>query len=100
MAADVQKKAPLRLVLMTASHSSAESLRRERSRVMPVLLTSRKGEILGLQWKDIDWSGESLHVRRSLEPSKAGPCFKDPNTSAARRTVDLSSMALVVLRDH
>src|SRR5438552_2200669 len=45
----------------------------------------RRGEICGLRWSDVapDWS--VVHVRRTLEPTKAGPEFFEPKTRRSRR---------------
>lgn len=71
---------------------------------MPITLAvttgMRRGEILGLQWKDIDWEGGTLQVRRSLEPGKDAPRFKEPKTASGRRTVALPEIALEALRRH
>ncbi len=44
--------------------------REKEPRIYPVIHTlvstgMRRGEVLGLQWKDIDWSRRKIHVRRS-----------------------------------
>ncbi len=34
--------------------------------MMAVLTGMRRGEIFGLQWKDVDWESNVIHVRRAL----------------------------------
>lgn len=61
----------------------------------------RKGEILGLRWKDVDFDRSILYVRQSLEYSRGkAPRFKEPKTRAGRRQVALTSEVLQLLRAH
>jgi integrase len=61
----------------------------------------RRGELLALQWKDIDWKNGSLQVRRSVN-RYAGQGFKvsDPKTASGRRKIALPAVALDVLKEH
>jgi len=46
----------------------------------------RRNEILALQWRDIDQAAKTIHVRRSLEWTKAfGQQFKEPKTARGNR---------------
>lgn len=71
---------------------------------MPTLLAVttglRRGEILGLQWSDIDLETGVLMVRRSLEQTRAGLSFKEPKTSKSRRVVALPEMTITALQRH
>jgi integrase len=61
----------------------------------------RRGEVLGLRWGDIDLEAGKLHVRKSLEQTKAhGTRLKDPKTNHSRRTISLPNMITTELRDH
>ena len=46
----------------------------------------RRGELLGLQWEDIDLEGHRLFVRRPLWRAK----FVTPKSRRSRRTIDLA----------
>lgn len=61
----------------------------------------RRGELLALQWKDIDWKSGSLQVRRSVN-RYAGQGFKvsEPKTKQSRRKITLPSFVLEVLKEH
>jgi integrase len=48
----------------------------------------RRGEILGLQWSDLNEDLTIAHVRRSLQPV-GGLSFQEPKSSRSRRTVAL-----------
>ena len=71
---------------------------------LPVLLAVttglRRGEILGLRWRDVDFQGGILAVRQSLEQTRGGLTFKQPKTAKGRRVVVLPSLALEALRQH
>lgn len=61
----------------------------------------REGELLGLQWADIDFEAGWLHVRRSLEGSEGGkPIFGEPKTEKSERDVPLSPLLLAALAEH
>jgi integrase len=61
----------------------------------------RMGELFGLKWADIQWSGGALHVQRQKQyvPGQ-GCCFIEPKTNAGRRTIKLGEGSLDVLRHH
>jgi len=60
----------------------------------------RKGEALGLMWKDVDFQNGMLRVERSViysEHNKNGQINKDLKTTAARRIIPLSPEVMNVL---
>jgi integrase len=60
----------------------------------------RRGELLGLQWGDIDLDGGSLRVMRSLEETKAGLRLKPPKNKSSRRNITLPAEGVAMLRAH
>jgi integrase len=60
----------------------------------------RRGELLALQWRDLDLEAATLTVNRSLEQTKAGLAFKSPKTEKARRTITLAHVTVDALRRH
>lgn len=69
--------------------------------VLAVTTGMRLGELLGLQWGDIDLDEARLQIRRSLQHQKGrGYVFTEPKTKRSRRTVMLSQRAVVALREH
>ena len=94
---------PKGLKKTTRSAASAEDeqkiLRSSASWLFPVfaLLSGlRKGEILALQWKDIDFEKNTISVTKSIEHVGDRPNVKPPKTEAGNRLVPL----LVELRDR
>lgn len=71
---------------------------------LPVLLAlttgMRRGEILGLRWKDVDVDRAAVSVTQTLEQTKDGLAFKEPKTDRSRRTIALPSLAADALRRH
>ena len=49
----------------------------------------RKGELLALQWKDIDFANKLIHVYKSIYYESNKPCVKLPKTKAGVRDVIL-----------
>ena len=60
----------------------------------------RRGELLALQWSDVDLDRRVIRVERSLEETKAGLRVKPPKTKRGRRNIGLSADAVAMLRDH
>jgi integrase len=56
----------------------------------------RQGELIGLQWKDVDLDDGTLRVNRSVYEGVVSP----PKTNAGSRTIRLSKLALAALRQH
>jgi integrase len=61
----------------------------------------RAGELLGLQWGDLDLDAGKLTVRRALQQqNSAGLVFVTPKSTRSRRTILLSQRAIEALRVH
>ena len=61
----------------------------------------RLGEVLALQWQDVDLEHGTLTVRRTLVKTKAGmPEYGEPKSVQSRRTLKLPAMAMAALRAH
>lgn len=72
---------------------------------MPVYLAivtgMRAGEILALQWRDIDLKEGVINVRHTLRQRKAGkPEFLQPKTGKSRRPVEISPLVVRALKEH
>ena len=61
----------------------------------------RAGELLGLQWGDVDLDAGHLTIRRALQQqNSAGLVFVTPKTTKSRRRILLSQRAIDALRAH
>ena len=64
----------------------------------------REGELLGLQWADVDWSAKKICVRRGLWRGKIDGkwqwTLQKPKTKAAVRDIDVGDELLQELRTH
>jgi integrase len=68
--------------------------------VLAVTTGLRQGELLGLQWGDVDLAGAVLHVRHALHEMAGRLWLDEPKTAKARRAVDLSAVAVAALPEH
>ena len=73
------------MAILTAEQSRRllDAIRRQRI-YWPVLIAlatgMRRGEILALRWRNIDFSSDTIRVLESLEQTKTGLRFKPPKT--------------------
>ncbi len=64
--------------------------------VLAITTGMRQSELIGLQWRDLDLDGGTLRVNRSVYEGTVSP----PKTSAGRRTIRLSKLAVAALKKH
>jgi integrase len=64
--------------------------------VLAVTTGMRNGELLALQWKDVDLEGRTLWVRRTVFNGVISPS----KTAAGNRTIRLTGLAIVELRER
>ena len=60
----------------------------------------RRGEALGLHWRDVDLDAAVLRVRWTLARTSTGFELGEPKTEKSRRTVPLPRSAVAALREH
>lgn len=60
----------------------------------------RKGEILALKWKDVNFETGEIYVAKSIAHNGDRPVVKEPKTSAGIRTVPLLKSLETVLRER
>jgi len=56
----------------------------------------RQGELLGLQWEDVNLEAGTLQIRRTLSDGE----FTPPKTAKSRRSVNLTPTAIEALKRH
>jgi integrase len=66
--------------------------------VLAITTGMRQGELLGLQWENVDLENRFLSVVYTLAEGPAGPELKEPKTLSSRRRVDLPNIAVNALR--
>jgi integrase len=60
----------------------------------------RRGELLAVQWSDVDLDRAVLRVERSVEETRSGLRVKPPKTKRGRRNIGLPPEAVAMLREH
>ena len=61
---------------------------------------ARRGELLGLRWRDLHLDSGIMKIERALEQTKQGITVKAPKTRHGRRVVALAPVTIDVLRAH
>lgn len=62
---------------------------------------ARRSEILGLRWQDVDFDRGTIRIVQTLHQLIDGTLvFEEPKTQSGRRTIPLSTSAVLALRAH
>lgn len=59
----------------------------------------RRGELIGMQWRDIDFEKRTVSVVRAAAMTKSGQIIKDTKTKAGKRKIMLPKRVFDVLRE-
>lgn len=78
---------------------AARGVRFEALYVLAVHCGLREGELLGLDWDDIDFEADTLSVRRTLSETRTGHIFEAPKNGKGR-SIKLTQGAADALRSH
>jgi integrase len=68
--------------------------------VLAITTGLRQGELLGLQWEDIDLEAQTLRVRQAVQRVGGKLVFVEPKTRQSRRSVPYPPMAAIALKTH
>jgi integrase len=60
----------------------------------------RRGELLGLTWRNVDLEAARVKVEQQLVPTRGGASFGPPKSKRSRRTVALDEQTVEALRNH
>ena len=80
--------------------TAAKGDRFEAAWLVMVALGLRPGEVLGLQWSDVDLTARTLRVSQALRREGNTLLIGDPKTSTSRRTLDLPVVVVEALTAH
>jgi len=97
-----QKKAPViyNQAQIKQLIAAAKSTEMELVIDMELCLGLRRGELLGLQWDDIDWENKQIHVTRNRVVVGGKSVIKEPKTESGVRTVNVPDPLLQKLHQH
>lgn len=56
---------------------------------------ARRGELLGLKWKDIDWDNNQIHIQRTFNNGQ----WYSPKTIASNRKIDIGPSTMKLLKE-
>ena len=68
--------------------------------VLAITCAMRLGELLALQWSDVDLEAGHLQVRTSVRKHRRRYTFNEPKTDHGRRKLALTNLAKAALRAH
>ena len=62
----------------------------------------RVGECCGLQWQDIDWKRQIIHIRRTVTKNEKGKCIlgQTTKTKSSRRDIPINQSIMEVLEEQ
>jgi integrase len=83
-----------------ATLRAAAPLRLHALYVLALYLGLRRGELLGLQWEDVDLDGEKLEVVQTLQRVGGALRLVPPKTEDSARTIPLPPPCVEALREH
>lgn len=99
-----QVRSPERPVASVAELAAAVEALPDRLRTAALLAAwcqLRRGEVLGLQRRDVNLMHRTLRVERAwLAPLGSAPVLGPPKTDAGRRTITIPGNVMPVLQDH
>jgi integrase len=108
----VKELSKIRFLTPPESRAFLRAVRGDRYEALYVLAITtgmRQGELLGLQWPDLDLDAGKLTIFRSLhrtkrrrDPEDDIPWFqfRHPKTTGSRRTLDIPPVTVEAMREH
>jgi integrase len=71
---------------------------------MPILLAvssgMRRGELLGLRWRDVDLVAGTVAVRQTINETSEGIAFAGPKTTKSRRVLPIGATTVAALKRY
>jgi integrase len=87
-------------VIRFLNHEEVKSHRFYVAFLLALTTGMRQGEILGLQWKDIDFENKVLTVNRTLTYINGHHTFGEPKSESGHRVISLPDYVVDALRAH
>lgn len=81
------------LILAAQANSDAMGM----AVLLAAFLGTRRGELCGLRWSDVDWEAETIRIERAWVPGEGGQHL-GPTKTDEHRTVSLRGDGMVILR--
>lgn len=80
---------------------SNEDIKWKTAMYLLIFSGMRRGELMGLEWNDIDFENRVIHIRRTSQyVQKMGIITKSPKNETSIRTIKLSEIMFRVLREY
>jgi integrase len=79
---------------------SAKNTRLYAPILVAVTTGLRRGELLALRWKDIDFKRHKLNVIQSVEVTKTSLGFKEPKSKSGKRSIALPQVTVDIFLKH
>jgi integrase len=96
-----REREPLTLEQAKKLLDVARGDRLEMLLVLALTTGMRRGEMLALRWSDIDFEGQSLQVRRTVDfIAKYGYVENEPKTARGKRKILLPTFVIGMLKQH
>lgn len=67
---------------------------------MLIMFGCRKGELCGLEWKDIDFTHGIIHIRRTSQYINRQIITKEPKTEKSKRDISMDSYSAKLLSEY
>ncbi len=78
-----------------------EDIRIKTSLLIFILTGFRRGEVAGLQWKDINFEDETITVSRSITTvTSFGSIIKEPKTETSKRRITMAKTLVTALKEY
>jgi integrase len=59
---------------------------------------ARRGEILGMEWKNVNWARNTISIQKTVVEVKGVAKISDPKTATSRRTISLPTVVMDQLK--
>ena len=95
-----REKIPLNTDQQTTLLQSLKEHRLYAAFYLALATGARRGEILALNWKNVDLEEGTIKIIESLVRIKGGSKFSEPKTESSKRTIILPEKAIEALKAH